>query len=434
MGHRFQIAWRYLAGRRRFSLISIITSISTGGVALGVAALIVVLSVMNGFYDFVRDVLVSRSPHVVVTNAADGTARGLPQADSLAKEARRLRYVTGAAPYVEGRALVMPSGSGVGAFAEGDRRIVQVRGIPPAEAGRIDSAGGAGALRRPGSASSGALPGALVSAGLAGQLGLSPRRSLPDGFEARDGSRLPLLSAPAIEQTFTQIFGGAPTVAFEVRGTYDEQSAYDERRVYVAYREAQRLFQMEGRATGLGLRLTDLDRADEVKAALQRRLGDDYRVETWYDLRASLYDVMRSEKWVAWAILLLIIVVAAFNIVGSMMMIVIEKQRDIGALKAMGASEQDVRRIFLNEGLLIGAVGTGAGLAVGLGLAFLQKEFSLVPMTQAESFLIDAYPVAVRPLDVALIAAAAMALCVGAAVYPAHRAARVAPARAVQGE
>jgi lipoprotein-releasing system permease protein len=117
-----------------------------------------------------------------------------------------------------------------------------------------------------------------------------------------------------------------------------------------------------------------------------------------------------------------------------MMMIVIEKQRDIGVLKAMGASERDVRRIFLGEGLLIGAVGTGAGLALGLGLAFLQKKFSFVPMAQAESFLIDAYPVAVRPLDVALIAAAAMALCVGAAVYPARRAARVAPARAVQGE
>ncbi|PSR01428.1 MAG: permease [Bacteroidetes bacterium QS_8_68_28] len=433
MGYRFQIARRYLAGRRRFSLISIITSISTGGVAVGVAALIVVLSVMNGFYDFVRGVLVSRSPHVVVTGP-QGAARGLARADSLAEEARRLRYVTRAAPYVEGKALVMPSGGDAGALAEENRRIVQVRGIPPAEAGRIDSASGAGALRRPAGADPNAPPGALVSAGLAGRLGLTPRRPLPDGLDARPGSRLPLLSAPAIEQTFSQIFGGPPTVAFEVRGTYEEQSTHDESRVYVAYEEAQRLFRMEGRATGLGLRLTDLDRADEVKAALQERLGGDYRVQTWYDLRGSLYDVMRGEKWVASAILLLIIVVAAFNIIGSMMMIVIEKQRDIGVLKAMGASERDVRRIFLGEGLLIGAVGTGAGLALGLGLAFLQKKFSFVPMAQAESFLIDAYPVAVRPLDVALIAAAAMALCVGAAVYPARRAARVAPARAVQDE
>lgn len=430
MGYRFQIARRYLAGRRRFSLISIITSISTVGVALGVAALIVVLSVMNGFYDFVRGVLVSLDPHVVVTSP-QGETSGLARADSLAQEARKLRYVTSAAPYVEGKALVVPSGNGRSGPAEGNR-VVQVRGVPPAEAAHIDSASGKEALGRS-SANGGErdLPGALVSTDLAGRLGLFARQPLPGG-EVRAGSQLSLLSAPAIERTFTQIFGGPPTVAFEVRGTYEQQSTYGQGRVYVAYQEAQRLFRMDGRATGVGLRLTDLDRADEVKTALAEQLGSGYRVQTWYDLRGSLYDVMRLEKWGASAILMLIVVVAAFNIVGSMMMIVIEKQRDIGVLKAMGASARDVRRIFLAEGLLIGAVGTGAGLALGLGMAFIQEEFSLVPMAQAESFLIDAYPVAVRPLDVALIAAAAMVLCVGAAVYPARRAARLAPARAVQ--
>ena len=449
MGYRFQIARRYLAGRRRFSLISIITSISTVGVALGVAALIVVLSVMNGFYDFVRGVLVSLDPHVVVSHVGEGETRGFAHADSLAGEARQLRYVTSAAPYVEGKALVMSAGGR--ASAEGNR-VVQVRGIPPSEVAQIgggDSEGQAGSARgrierRALARAEGERPGIIVSLGMAERLGLMPPQpDLPGGGkdgneednedgEERSGSRVSLLSAPAVGRAFTQIFGGPPQMQFEVRGIYEQQSAYNRGRVYVAYDEAQRLFRMGGRATGLALRLTDINRADEVKAALQERLGPDYRVQTWYDLQASLYDVMRAEKWVTWAILLLIIIVAAFNIVGSMIMIVIEKQRDIGVLKAMGASARDVRRIFLGEGLLIGAVGTGAGLVLGLGLALLQKEFSLVPMAQAESFLIDAYPVAIRPLDVALITAVSMVLCALAAVYPARRAARVAPARAVQ--
>ena len=463
MGYRFQIARRYLAGRRRFSLISIITSLSTVGVALGVAALIVVLSVMNGFYDFVQGVLVSRSPHVVVTPAgSDGgggggesAAQGLPRPDSLAQGARRLRYVERASPYVEGKALVAPDdGSGGGGAGN---RVVQVRGVRPAATAQIGS-GGEGTqsetapernasgettagrrdsaryeLGRPDDG--GGPPGIVVGSRMADRLGLLPASSEGDGRPSeRAGSRVSLFSAPAIERAFTQIFGGPPLMQFEVRGVYRQQSAYDQGRAYVAYDEAQRLFHMDDRATGLAVRLTDLDRAGEVKAALREQLGDGYRVQTWYDLKGSLYDVMRLEKWGASAILLLIIVVAAFNIVGSMMMIVIEKQRDIGALKAMGASAKDVRRIFLGEGLLIGGIGTTAGLTLGLSLAFLQERFSLVPMAQAESFLIDAYPVAVRPFDVVVIAAAAMGLCALAAVSPARRAAAVEPARAVQGE
>jgi lipoprotein-releasing system permease protein len=444
LGYRFQIARRYLAGRRRFSLISIITSLSTVGVALGVASLIVVLSVMNGFYDFVQGVLVSRSPHVVVTPAGGegGSAQGFLRPDSLAQEARRLRYVERAAPYVEGKALVAPRAAG-GGGGGGGNRVVQVRGVRPAATAQIGS--GPRDEEKDASESDSARydlerseddgsPGIVVESRMAERLGLLPASPGRPGGTERTGSHVSLFSAPAIERVFTQIFGGPPLMQFEVRGVYEQPSTYDQGRAYIAYGEAQRLFHMDGRATGLALRLTDLDHADGVKSALQRQLGNGYRVETWYDLQGSLYDVMRLEKWGASAILLLIIVVAAFNIVGSMMMIVIEKQRDIGALKAMGASAKDVRRIFLGEGLLIGAVGTGAGLALGLSLAFLQERFSLVPMAQAESFLINAYPVAVRPLDVVLIAAAAMGLCALAAVYPARRAAAVQPARAVQGE
>jgi lipoprotein-releasing system permease protein len=124
--------------------------------------------------------------------------------------------------------------------------------------------------------------------------------------------------------------------------------------------------------------------------------------------------------------------VAAFNIVGSLTMVVIEKRRDVGVLQAMGVSRTNIRRIFLMEGALIGAVGTGLGLVLGLGLALLQRQYELVPMAQAESFLIDAYPVAIQPLDVIVVAGVAFGLCVLAALYPATRAAAIEPARAVQ--
>ena len=415
MDYRFQIARRYLASRREVSLISIITGISTVGVTLGVASLIVVLSVMNGFYDVVRDLLVSVDPHVRVMSAE---GEGVAHADSLLRLARETRHVTAAAPYVEGKALLLREGGGDA------NRVVQVRGVdvsmmqtaaPTMAMGRFD-------LRQ----SADGVPGIVLNQRLGQRAGL-----VPVG-EGRSRSTVGLLSAPAIERTLTNIFGRPPVRRFEVRGLFQSQGASEGQRVFVSLEEAQRLFRTEGRVTGIELRLDNLERAGRVKGLLQQKLGaEHYTVQTWYDLQQSLYDVMRLEKWGASAILGLIVIVAAFNIVGSLTMVVIEKRADVGALQAMGASRADVRRIFLFEGALIGAVGTGLGLVLGLGLAFLQQYTGVVPMAQAESFLIDAYPVSVQALDVVMIAVVSFGLCVLAALYPAARAAAIEPARAV---
>ena len=194
---------------------------------------------------------------------------------------------------------------------------------------------------------------------------------------------------------------------------------------------------MEGSVTSVEARLDDVDFAGQVKEAMEDKLrrragGEAYEVQTWYDIQRSLYDVMALEKWAASAIMLLIIIVAAFNIVGSLTMVVIEKRRDIGVLRALGASQGDIQRIFLNEGFLIGLVGTVAGLILGLVLVYLQAQYDLVPLARAESFLIDAYPVALRLTDVLAIVGVAMVLCLTASIYPAWRAANVQPAAAVQ--
>lgn len=416
MDYRFQIARRYLASSREVSLISIITGISMTGVTLGVAALIVVLSVMNGFYDFVRDLLVSLDPHVRIVSAEE---RGLANADSLLRLARETKHVTAAAPYVEGKALLVHRG------ATGTNRVVRVRGVDSSmvDATAPSMAMGIFDLSRDAAGT----PGLVLNQRLGQRVGLVPAETSPSAQ-----MRVGLLSAPAIERTLTQVFGSPPIQRFEVRGLFQVQGASEENRVFVSLPEAQRLFRTGSHVTGIDLRLDNLESANAVKAALQQKLDTDhFTVQTWYDLQQSLYDVMRLEKWGASAILGLIVIVAAFNIIGSLTMVVIEKRADVGALQAMGVSRADVRWIFLFEGGLIGAVGTGLGLVLGLGLAFLQKYYEVVPMAQAQSFLIDAYPVAVRPLDVVLIGGVAFGLCVLASLYPAARAAAIEPARAV---
>ena len=173
--------------------------------------------------------------------------------------------------------------------------------------------------------------------------------------------------------------------------------------------------------------------AGEVKDVLQAQLDPArFTVHTWYDLQKSLYDVMRLEKWGASVILILICVVAAFNIIGSMTMVVIEKRRDVGVLQAMGVSRRNVRRIFLLIGVLIGVLGTGIGFSVGLSLSLLQQYFHLVPLLGAESFMIDAYPVSIRLFDLVVIGTVSFGLCILASLYPAARAAAIEPAHAVQ--
>ncbi|MEM0962774.1 MAG: ABC transporter permease [Bacteroidota bacterium] len=429
MDYRFLIARRYLASRRRLTLISTISGISVAGVAVGVAALVVVLSVLNGFYDVVRDLLVSYDPHVRVESVEGGGIEGV---EVLAEIARAEPGVTSATPYVEGKALLASDGAA--------GQVVTVRGVErQALDAEVEQSIRQGEFDL---GQSGSMPGIVMGDALAARTGLragEPGVSVDGGPEAggRDGSRVSLLSAEALQRAISLYpFGLPDRRVFEVSGTFALEPTYDESHVFVGLAQAQRLFGMSDRVSGLDIRLGDLDDAEATRDRLAARLAAEYpgrfRVSTWYDLQGSLYSVMQLEKWAASAILALIIVVAAFNIVGALTMVVIEKQRDLGALQAMGASRKDVRRIFLLEGLLVGGIGASIGLAVGLAIALVQKSYGLVKMAEAGSFVIDAYPVAIRPFDIAGIVVVAVGLCALASVYPAARAAAVDPARAVQ--
>lgn len=420
MDFRYLIARRYLLSRRQVTLISVITGISVLGVTVGVASLIVILSVMNGFYDFVHELLVSLDPHVRIVSAEDD---GIEEPDSLLAIALEQPHVRHASAYVEGKALLVPERGG------DVNKVVIVRGVDPDAYGGVSDV-----VARTGFGSfdlerHSGRPGLVAGMSLARQFALAP------GSASTDASRVALLSAPALERMLVNIFGGLPLTWFDVRGLFELKDVYDESHVFISVEEAQRLFRMQGRVSGIELRLDDLNRADEVKARLSARLDPArFKVLTWYDLQRALYDVMRLEKWGASIILGLIIIVAAFNIVGSLTMVVIEKRRDVGVLQAMGASRRDIRRIFMLEGMFIGVAGTILGAILGLGLAMLQKQYGLIHLPGAGSFMIEAYPIMIRFTDVAAICLVALGLCVLASAYPAHRAASIVPAEAVNVE
>ena len=329
MDYRFLIARRYLATSRRVTLVSVISGLSVAGVALGVTALIVVLSVMNGFYDIVRDLLVSFDPHVRIESVE---GRGLTEADSLLRVVAGFEHVESAAAYVEGKALLTYEG------APDETQVVVVRGVEASAFSDSLGQGGAAASTISGAfdlARRDEQAGIVLGASLGSRLGLYP------GLDDTTGSRVALLSAPGIERMLTQPLGIPPLQPFAVRGLYELEPVYDASHVFIELGEAQRLFRMPGHVSGIELRLDDLEHAEAVKAALERQLDPErLRVQTWYDLQRSLYDVMRLEKWGASFVLALIIVVAAFNIVGSLTMIVIEKRRDLGALAGDGRVAQ----------------------------------------------------------------------------------------------
>ncbi|MGA1495157.1 MAG: FtsX-like permease family protein [Rhodothermales bacterium] len=418
MDYRALIAKRYLTSPRSVSLISRITAISVAGVALGVAALIVVLSVLNGFFEFVRDMLISYDPHVRIVSVEE---RGFEPDDSLLSAMAAWPGVQTVSPYVEGKALLLHEGRA------DVNKVVIVRGV---DASSLDTDQGVvpgTTLGRFDVDRVDGRPGIVLGRRLGERLLLSP------GGGSAPPSRIALLSAPAIERMYTRVLTSSPIRQFEVRGLFQLETVFDESHAFVGLQEAQTLFRMGSTVSGIDVRLSNLQQTDAYKAWLSDRLDQErYAVLTWYDLHRGLYDVMQLEKWGASLVLFLIVIVAAFNIIGSLTMIVIEKQGDVGALRAMGVSARNIRRIFLAEGALIGLVGAGTGLALGLAVSWLQLRYGLVSLPGSDSFLIDAYPVSIRLFDLALVTGSALVLCVLAAWYPAYRAASIPPAVALR--
>lgn len=402
------IALRYLRSRRSFGFVTLISVISIVGITIGVAALIIVLSVFNGFGGLVTSILTSFDPHVRI----EMPVRGAPAAyDSVLAFVRSRGPVSGASPFVSGKALVIMRNA---------TRVVNVKGVDPFT---VDSVSGLrekivlGESFGPGDNS----PGIILGMTLADRLGSVVGDTL--------AIVSPVSAAPAVAQL------GMPLIRrFVVRGLYESNNKdYDSFYAFVPLAKAQTLFQTGENVDGYELRLASIHDAGALKNALEDAFGERVRVLTWYDLHRELYSVMQIERWAAYVILSLIIAVASFNLLGSLTMTVIEKTRDIGILKTMGASSAGIRNVFLGQGIMVGVIGTLLGTALGLLVVWLQESYHLFPL-DSTVYIIDALPVEVRWSDIVVVALAAVGLSALAARSPARRAARLIPVEAIRWE
>ena len=404
------IARRYLFSKKHISLISTLTIISVTGVTIGTALLIVVLSVFNGFFDVIKGLLLSHDPDIRIEAAA---GKELLYDEGMFDRLKEIPEITVISPYVEGKALL--------SYQRRRDRVIPVKGVSPAklvELNNLDKNMSGGVFNL---SVRDRVPGVVVPRQLLGQL------------NAEIGDQVVLLSAEGMRKSLTQF--SLPRISrFQIRGAYSLQQVIGEPEVYIDMEAAQRLFEFRNSISGIDIRLTNNEKAEEVKKLIQARFSENanLKVSTWYDLQKPLYDVMRIEKWGSYLILMIIVLVAVLNIVGSLTMIVIQKQRDIGVLLTMGFTPADIKRVFLKQGLYIGLVGCGLGGAIGLMLSWLQKEYGLIELSSA--FIIEAYPASIDLMDVGIILVGSLLLCLLASWYPAKRASGIEPADAIRYE
>ena len=401
------ISKRYLFSRKHISLISILTSISVIGITIGTALLIIILSVFNGFYDVIRSYLLTFDPDIRIEAAGE---QGIIFNEDITNQITAHPEVVTVVPYVEGKAMLV--------FETGNNEVLNIRGIDASQDPFIMN------LQEE---SGNSIDLAIKD----GKLGAVLSESLINRYRLSPGDELTMLSPSGMRRSLTQ-FSAPRASRFTVRSSYNIHQIVDTDIVYVDIAAAQRLFNMPNTVSGFDVKLTDTDIADVVKQDLASVLGGDYKISTWYDLQKPLYDVMYLENWGSYFILMIIVLVAALNIVGSLTMIVLQKKQDIGVLMSMGMTKKKIKKIFRNQGLYIGLIGSGIGGVVGLLITFAQKEFSLVKLSS--SFIIDAYPVAIQISDIILVLLGTMTLCLLASWYPALRASNVQPADAVRGE
>ncbi len=408
MNNTGRIARRYLFSKKHISLISTLTLISIAGLTIGVALLIVVLSVLNGFFELIKGFLLSNDPDLRVEASSSST---FAQNQVMLDKIKALPEVRVISPYVIGKALL--------AHGENENKVVEVKGVDKdlffqlidIEESVTSGVFDVGVRNRK--------PGVIL------------HEQLRNDLDIYLGEEVALLSASGMRKALTQI--STPRIyRFEARGSYFSQQISGEAQVFVDIAAAQRLFKSRNEISGLDIKLTENEDSERIKDELETLLGSDFKISSWYDLQKPLYDVMYLEKWSSYIILMIIIIVAVLNIVGSLTMIVIQKRRDIGILMSMGYSRAAIRSIFRKQGLYIGLIGCLIGGTLGLALSWVQMKFGLVKLSSA--FIIDAYPVEIRPLDVGIILVGSLVLCLLASWYPAHRASQVQPADAVRFE
>ena len=412
------IGVRYLRAKRTEAFISLITIIATTGVAVGVMTLDVVLSVMTGFEEDLRDRILGFNPHVLVSSFT-GIVSDYP---AVLEQVQAAPGVVDATPFVYGQAMLSSAETVAG---------VLVRGVVPGPNRTIDLAGHVTQgnldelatrhtvpLENVGGATV-QLPGIILGTELARQLGVGL------------GEPVTVVSPVGLPTAI----GIVPRVKrFALVGLFDSGMAeYNNALAYVSLPEAQRFFQLDDAVSGIEVRVADLYRARDVAVALSTELGLPYRIRDWMEVNHSLFSALKLEKTVYFIVLLLIVLVAAFNIVATLFMVVMEKRKDIAVLKSMGATRAGIAQIFVLKGLLIGGAGTLLGSVAGFAICWALHRYELIELPK-DVFYVSTLPVKMYPEYFLIVMVASLAICLLATVYPARQAARLAPVDVIRYE
>lgn len=407
----WRIARRYLSSRRGRGFLSLITLIAIGGVAVGVMALIVVIGVMSGLQEDLREKILGANAHgIVLERSAVGRMEAWRSVLNLVADDPD---VIAAAPFIYTEVGLNPPG---GSYGEG----AVLRGLPSDDASlavtEIDEHLVSG--RMPFGKTDSGRPGIVLGVSLADRLGLFL------------GEPVTVIAFQGAELTPTGI---QPQMRlFEVTGIFKTGLyQYDTKFSYIDLEQAQELLRMEGTVTGVEFNVADPWKSGEVAERLSQELGIGYRVEDWQKQNASLFSALKLEKFAMGVILLLIVLVASFNIVSTLIMVVHDKVREIGILRTMGLRGSDITRIFMLQGVVIGLVGTSFGTAGGLALAWALQTYEFITLP-GDVYFIDRLPVSIDPLDVGFIVAASLLISFLATLYPARQAAGYTPVEAIR--
>ncbi len=403
------IARRYLFSGQNKALVSLITIISIAGVALGVMALIVVIAVMEGFDSNLQAQIIGANAHIeIVRREANSPALTTGSLEQI----RAVPGVKSAGPVIVRYALVQIPGPGNELRQTGLRVHGLDLDIEKDITNIMDNVKG---KARPGPYE--IVIGSTVASEILFVKAGDPVRIIAPTFAQTGLGSMPLTRDAVVAGTFTT---GFP----EYDGMYG----------YVSLEGAQNLFMApEGQVDGLRVMVDDPDKVEEVAVRLQELLGEGIAVSTWQTRNKALFDALVLEKWAMFIILLLIVLVAAFNIIGTLTMVVTDKTREIGILKSMGATEGAILRVFRNQGLFIGGIGTALGTAGGLLTCYILANHVRIPELQS-AYMSDSIPVKLDPLMIILIVFCAMLICLLASLYPARQAAKLDPVEALRYE
>lgn len=415
MSYEFFVAKRYFHSKRRTGFISLINYFSIAGVTIGVAALIIVLSVMNGFETEVRSRIIGFDAHIRFRTFHHS---GLENYEDFINKLKMYEHVVALSPYIFDKGMIL----------NGDYRdAILIKGVDPKTAMEVSDIAtnivwGELNLDTLRIEDETPMPGIVLGKNLALRLDVNLNDKIwVASFTETKNIFMP--QAPLVK--------GFRVTGFFETGLYD----YDSNFGYVSIESAQGLFKMGSKISGIEIMLDKMNL--EIVTGVADKMGGDfgypYTAETWYERNKNLFSWMQIEKWAAFIILSLIIMVAAFNIISTLIMVVMEKKKEIGILKSIGSTAQSIMRIFIFQGIISGLIGTILGCIIGYVLCWSQLHYRWFSLP-SDIYFINALPVEMKVLDFLLIAFAGILLCFVATLYPSWKAAKLDPVQAIRYE